>query len=218
VADWVGELGEPAKDFRGRILAPVPRRPARPAVDMSTVQEGAVVEGKVTNLTEFGAFIDFGMGKEGLVHLSEMAAHFVREASEVLEVGQVVKAKILRVDPASKRISLSIRALLPPPPPRPEAERPQGDHTERRRPAEQSHRPRVAEDGPRRGPAPRGARHEGGGRDRERSRDGGGGDRGDRRPPRERDAVRSNAESGGALMNTLLAEQLAALKDKLLSE
>lgn len=216
MADWAGELGEPAKDFRGRIHAPVPRRPVRPAVDMSSVQEGSEVEGKVTNLTEFGAFIDFGMGKEGLVHLSEMAPHFVRDASEVLQVGQIVKAKVLRVDPASKRISLSIRALLPPPPPRSEVDRPQGEYSERRRPADQPHRPRVAEDGPRRGPAPRGSRREEGGRDR--SRDGAGGDRGERRPPRDRDSGRGNAESGGALMNTLLAEQLAALKDKLLSE
>ncbi len=216
MADWAGELGEPAKDFRGRILAPVPRKPVRPAVDMSTVQEGAVIEGKVTNLTEFGAFIDFGMGKEGLVHLSEMAPHFVKDASEVLQLGQVVKAKIIKVDPTTKRISLSIRALLPPPAPRPEAERPQGEYPERRRPSDQPARPRSGDEGSRRGPAPRGARRDDSSRDR--PRESFGGDRGDRRPPRERDAARTNAEPGGTLMNTLLADQLASLKDKLLSE
>ncbi len=217
MADWAVELVEPARDPRGRIHAPVPRKPARPVVDMSTVQEGAVVEGKVTHLTEFGAFIDFGMGKEGLVHLSEMAPRFVKDPSEVLEVGQVVQAKIIKVDPVSKRISLSIRALAPPPPPRAEAEqRPQGEHPERRRTSEQPARPRPGDDGGRRGPGPRAPRRDEGGR--ERSRDGAGGDRGDRRPSREREGARGNAEPSGALMNTLLADQLAALKDKLLSE
>ncbi len=216
IADWMVELAEPARDPRGRIHAPVPRKPARPVVDMSTVQEGAVVEGKVTNLTEFGAFIDFGMGKEGLVHLSEMAPHFVRNPSEVLELGQVVKAKVIKVDPTSKRISLSIRALLPPPAPRAEAARPQGDQPERRRTSEQPARSRPAEDSGRRGGAgPRGPRREEGGRDRSRD---GGGDRGDRRPGRDRDGARLNAEPGGALMDTLMADQLAALKEKLLSE
>jgi uncharacterized protein len=215
IADWMDELAEPARDYRGRIHAPVPRRPVRPVVDMSSVQEGAVVEGKVTNLTEFGAFIDFGMGKEGLVHLSEMAPHFVKNPSEVLELGQVVKAKVIKVDPVSKRISLSIRALLPPPTPRPEADRPQGDHADRRRSPEQPSRPRAGEDSGRRGPGPRAPRRDEGGR--ERSRDGGG-DRGDRRPPRDREGARGTAEPAGTLMNTLLADQLAALKDKLLSE
>jgi len=216
IADWKDELSEPARDYRGRIHAPVPRRPVRPAVDMSTVQEGSVVEGKVTNLTEFGAFVDFGMGKEGLVHLSEMAPRFVKDPSEVLQVGQVVQAKIIKVDPASKRISLSIRALLPPPAPRAEADRPQGDHFERRRSAEPSSRPRPGEDAGHRGASPRGPRRDEGGRDRSRE---GGGDRGDRRPSRDRDgAPRGAAEPVGTLMNTLLADQLAALKDKLLSE
>jgi uncharacterized protein len=215
IAEWTAELAEPARDIRGRIHAPVLRKPARPAVDMSAVQEGTVVEGKVTNLTEFGAFVDFGMGKEGLVHLSEMAPHFVKNPAEVLELGQVVKAKVIKVDPDSKRISLSIRALLPPAPPRSEADRPQGDYTDRRRSSEQPSRPRPGEDSARRGPGPRAPRRDEGGR--ERSRDGGG-DRGDRRPARERDAARGAAEPSGMLMNTLLADQLAALKDKLLSE
>ena len=163
------------------------------------------------------AFIDFGMGKEGLVHLSEMAPRFVKDPSEVLEVGQVVQAKVIKVDPASKRISLSIRALAPPPPPRPEMEqRPQGEHPDRRRSAEQPSRPRAGEDSGRRGPGPRAPRRDEGGR--ARSREGGGGDHGDRRPSRERESARGNAEPSGALMNTLLADQLAALKDKLLSE
>ena len=209
-ADWAAELAEPAADPRGRIHAPVPRKPVRPAVDMSAVQEGAVVEGKVTNLTEFGAFVDFGMGKEGLVHLSEMAPRFVKDPSEVLQVGQVVQAKVIKVDPTSKRISLSIRALLPPPAPRPEGERTRSDQGERRRSAEPAGRSRSGEEG--RSPRPS-RREEGGG---DRSSDGR--DRGERRQQRDRDAARNAPESGGALMNTLLADQLAALKDKFLSE
>ena len=75
---------------------------------------GDVVEGKVSRLTNFGAFIDVG-GVDGLVHISEISYKHVDKPSDVLKVGQDVKVKVLSVDPEKERISLSIKQTLPGP-------------------------------------------------------------------------------------------------------
>lgn len=71
---------------------------------------GKIVEGTVTKLTAFGAFVAIGSGLEGLVHLSEMADHHVVKAEEVVEKGQKVKVKVLSVDENKKKIALSLKA------------------------------------------------------------------------------------------------------------
>jgi ribosomal protein S1 len=90
---------------------------AQAAQDLS---EGAEVTGRVTKIAEFGAFVEIAPGVEGLVHISELAWKRVNTVGEVVKPDEVVKAKILKVDPQSRRISLSLKALQPPP------ERPQG--------------------------------------------------------------------------------------------
>ena len=80
----------------------------------SELQPGDVVEGKVALMTNFGAFIDLG-GVDGLVHVSEISYDNVDKPSDVLEVGQDVKVKVLSVDPERERISLSIKQTLPGP-------------------------------------------------------------------------------------------------------
>ena len=75
---------------------------------------GAIVTGKVTKLAEFGAFIELSPGIEGLVHLSELSTVRVRRAQDVVKVGQEVQVKIQSMDPETKRISLSIKALTAP--------------------------------------------------------------------------------------------------------
>ncbi len=215
VADWRRELSAPWGDPRGRYVLPEPRprperaRAERPRPDLSSVQEGAIVEGKVTNIAEFGVFVDFGVGKEGLIHLSELSDHFVEDPKSFLEVGQTVKAMVTRVDPEGRRISLSIRATLPPREPDPA----EGG---RRGPADD--RPRGPRDAGERGRRPEGrdARPDRGGPRRGREDD--------RRPhdrSGDRSAQRDRREPAGAdnpFMNTLLADQLAALRDKLLSD
>lgn len=79
-----------------------------------TVVEGAALDGRVASLTEFGAFIDLG-GVQGLVHVSEISRQRVEKPSDCLEIGQTVRVKVLQVADNGKRISLSIRALLPDP-------------------------------------------------------------------------------------------------------
>src|SRR6185436_1345553 len=86
------------------------------------------IDGVITSLSKFGAFVDVGAGQDGLVHVSELAHQFVREPGDVVHVGQKVRVKVVGVDNAKRRISLSIKALLPVPerpPEEPRGERPQ---------------------------------------------------------------------------------------------
>jgi uncharacterized protein len=75
------------------------------------VQPGAVLEGVVTNVTKFGAFVDIGVHQDGLVHISELSNRFIKDPSEAMKTGQIVKVKVLNVDIKAKRIALSIKAL-----------------------------------------------------------------------------------------------------------
>ena len=73
-----------------------------------------VLEGVVTNVTKFGAFVDIGVHQDGLVHISELSNRFIKEPSEAVKTGQIVKVKVLSVDLKAKRIALSIKALTAP--------------------------------------------------------------------------------------------------------
>lgn len=75
------------------------------------LEPGKVIEGKVTGITQFGAFVSFDSGKTGLVHISEVALEYVKDIKEHLKEGDTVKAKILSIDKAGK-ISLSIKQAL----------------------------------------------------------------------------------------------------------
>ena len=74
------------------------------------IEEGVIVSGKVTGLTDFGAFVELEGGKTGMVHISEVAPNYVKDIREHLAVGQEIKAKVISVSPEGK-ISLSIRKL-----------------------------------------------------------------------------------------------------------
>ena len=75
------------------------------------IEEGAIVSGKVTGLTDFGAFVEIEGGKTGMIHISEVAANYVKDIKEHLTVGQEVKAKVISVSPEGK-ISISIKKLV----------------------------------------------------------------------------------------------------------
>lgn len=81
---------------------------------------GSVLEGKVTGITKFGAFVALPEGRSGLVHISEIAYSYVSEVSEHLKEGQEVKVKVINIDDAG-RINLSIKKAMDPPP-RPEGQ------------------------------------------------------------------------------------------------
>lgn len=79
------------------------------------LEQGAIVEGKVTGITKFGAFVALEGGKSGLVHISEVANSFVNDIREHVQIGQTVKVKVLGVSPEGK-INLSIKRAEPPAP------------------------------------------------------------------------------------------------------
>jgi uncharacterized protein len=72
------------------------------------------LEGVVTNVTAFGAFVDIGVHQDGLVHLSQLSDRFIRDPSEVVKAGDRIKVKVLDVDMARKRISLTARTQAAP--------------------------------------------------------------------------------------------------------
>jgi uncharacterized protein len=109
--DILGELRKPGRDPRDKFVAPSFREGVREIAD---VEPGMVLEGVVTNVTKFGAFVDIGVHQDGLVHISELSNRFIKEPSEAVKTGQIVKVKVLSVDAKARRIALSIKQLTAP--------------------------------------------------------------------------------------------------------
>ena len=81
-----------------------------------SVETGAVLKGKVTGIQAFGAFVALeGENTQGLIHISEVSNTYVKDINDFLQVGQEVEVKVINVDPANNKMSLSIRALMPDP-------------------------------------------------------------------------------------------------------
>ncbi|NEQ25865.1 MAG: S1 RNA-binding domain-containing protein, partial [Microcoleus sp. SIO2G3] len=78
--------------------------------EISDLKPGMELEGIVTNVANFGAFVDVGVHQDGLVHVSQLADRFVSDPKQIVRVGQVVKVRVLEVDEKLKRISLSMRS------------------------------------------------------------------------------------------------------------
>jgi uncharacterized protein len=77
--------------------------------DIKDLKEGMVLEGTVSNVAQFGAFVDLGVHQDGLVHVSQLSNKFVNDAREVVKTGDIVKVKVMEVDVARKRIGLSMK-------------------------------------------------------------------------------------------------------------
>ena len=104
--DIASELAKPGRDPREE-LPPVVLR--SDVLEMSDLKPGMKLKGTVRNVIDFGAFVDIGVHQDGLVHISQIASRFIKHPSEVLSVGDIVDVVVLDVDPAKKRISLSIK-------------------------------------------------------------------------------------------------------------
>jgi uncharacterized protein len=104
------ELLAPGRDPRGPFAPPRFRAEVR---DISDLKEGMTLEGSVTNVTNFGAFVDVGINQDGLVHLSQMSNRFIRDPREAVKVGDLVRVKVISVEVETRRIGLSMKALLP---------------------------------------------------------------------------------------------------------
>lgn len=107
INDILLELEKPGRDPRQKFELFTFDKDIRSINDLS---EGMILDGIVTNITAFGAFVDVGVHQDGLVHLSQMADRFIRDPNEVVRLNQHIKVKVLQLDVARKRINLSIKA------------------------------------------------------------------------------------------------------------
>ncbi|MBK1686452.1 Tex family protein [Rubrivivax gelatinosus] len=106
VKDILAELEKPGRDPRPDFTV---ARFNEGVEDILDLQPGMVLEGTVSNVAQFGAFVDLGVHQDGLVHVSQLSNKFVNDAREVVKTGQTVKVRVLEVDLARKRISLTMK-------------------------------------------------------------------------------------------------------------
>ncbi|SPA00587.1 transcriptional accessory protein [Cupriavidus taiwanensis] len=106
VRDILSELEKPGRDPRPEFKTATFQEGVE---DVKDLQPGMVLEGVVTNVAAFGAFVDIGVHQDGLVHISALSNKFVKDAHEVVKAGQIVKVKVMEVDVKRNRIGLSMR-------------------------------------------------------------------------------------------------------------
>ena len=134
VKDILTELEKPGRDPRPDFAV---ARFNDGVNDISDLREGMILEGTVSNVAQFGAFIDLGVHQDGLVHVSQLAHKFVNDAREIVKPGDIVKVKVMEVDVARKRIGLSMKLGDAPAP----SGRDGGPRDNRFEPARQGQRP-----------------------------------------------------------------------------
>ena len=122
VKDILAELEKPGRDPRPHFVV---ARFNDAVADIKDLQPGMVLEGTVSNVAQFGAFVDLGVHQDGLVHVSQLSHKFISDAREIVRTGQVVKVRVQDVDLARKRISLTMKLDAPVPAPRDQ----RGDNT-----------------------------------------------------------------------------------------
>jgi uncharacterized protein len=110
LTDILGELRKPGRDPRQGFAAPAFRDDVQTLADL---KEGMVLQGTVTNVVAFGAFVDVGVHQDGLVHVSQLSNRFVRDPNEVVKPGDRVTVRVLSVDVARQRIALSMKDASP---------------------------------------------------------------------------------------------------------
>jgi protein Tex len=139
VQDILAELEKPGRDPRGTFVV---ARFNDGIEDIKHLQPGMILEGTVSNVAAFGAFVDLGVHQDGLIHVSQLSHKFITDAREVVRAGQVVKVKVMEVDVARKRIGLSMKLDAAP-------ARPSGERNDRgardHRGAANAYRPRQEE-------------------------------------------------------------------------
>ena len=108
VRDIIAELQKPGRDPRESLPPTVLRSDV---LEMKDLKPGMELTGTVRNVVDFGAFVDIGVHEDGLVHISQLGEKYVKHPSEVLKVGDIIRVKVLEVDPKRGRISLTMRGL-----------------------------------------------------------------------------------------------------------
>ena len=106
LTDIIEELSKPGRDPREDMPKPVLRNDVLKFEDLTI---GMILTGTVRNVIDFGAFVDIGVKYDGLVHLSEMSEKYIKSPSEVVSVGDVIKVKVIKIDPEKKKVGLSMK-------------------------------------------------------------------------------------------------------------
>jgi len=112
VQDILAELEKPGRDPRPDFVV---ARFNDGVNDIKDLQPGMLLQGTVSNVAQFGAFVDLGVHQDGLVHVSQLAHKYVADAREVVRTGQIVKVRVLEVDLQRKRVALTMKLDAPPP-------------------------------------------------------------------------------------------------------
>lgn len=105
--DIIGELKKPGRDLRDELPPPLLR--SGDIMEIKDLKPGMELVGTVRNIIDFGAFVDIGVHEDGLVHISQICNRFIKHPLEAVKVGEVVKVRVLEVDPKRNRISLTMR-------------------------------------------------------------------------------------------------------------
>ncbi|MEO8498403.1 MAG: Tex family protein, partial [Planctomycetota bacterium] len=109
VQDILAELAKPGRDPRSEFKV---AKFTEGVNELKDLKEGMVLEGVITNVTRFGAFVDLGVHQDGLIHISQLSNTFVQDPSEVVAVGDVVRVKVLEVDIERRRIAVSRKQVM----------------------------------------------------------------------------------------------------------
>ncbi len=106
IKDVINELKKPGRDPRGDFRT---ARFDNAVHSLNDLKSGMILEGQVTNVAAFGAFVDIGVHQDGLVHISQLANRFVKDPADVVKAGEIIRVKVMEVDIPRQRISLSAR-------------------------------------------------------------------------------------------------------------
>lgn len=106
LSDIIDELSKPGRDPREDMPKPILRSDV---LKLEDLREGMVLSGTVRNVIDFGAFVDIGVKHDGLVHISEMSDKFIKNPSEIVSVGDVVKVKVIKIDKERQKVGLSMK-------------------------------------------------------------------------------------------------------------
>ena len=108
LSDIANELAKPGRDPRDELPPPLLRTDV---ADINSLKPSMILDGTVRNVIDFGVFVDIGVHQDGLVHISQICDKYIKHPLEVVKVGDIVKVKVLDIDPAKKRISLTMKGV-----------------------------------------------------------------------------------------------------------
>src|SRR5699024_9481211 len=106
LGDIIEELSKPGRDPREDMPKPILRSDV---LKLEDLKEGMILTGTVRNVIDFGAFVDIGVKHDGLVHISEMSDKFIKNPSDIVSVGDIVKVKVIKIDKERQKVALSMK-------------------------------------------------------------------------------------------------------------